>query len=219
MTFSADDLPEEGRIVEAMLADVGKGVAPVAALESTKRPPGRPFGSKNVPKPLADTVPAGPKPASIDVPDTQLPRRRGRALGSRNRKPEANVTSEQLADMIIMGHTLAASMISPAAGISEKDAKKIGDAMIPVMEDFGIVVVGKVVHILALLAVIVVVEAPIVIGVVTSAQQQALARRSGQNLVTNTVREEPMSSTTPGPASSVSFVSQQLGVETGAPNS
>lgn len=184
-----------------------------AAFAKIPRRRGRPPGSRNKPKdtePLQNVQPNIPEGATGDV-SSPAARKRAR----RKAQADEPVTAEQLADVISMAHTLAEGMIGPGAHINPEDAKKIAIAAVPVLDDWGVAVAGKVVHLVALVAAITVVEVPIGMRIMQTMAEQARINREGRGQMV-------MTAATPTPQAPVvnpqaSEVAAMTGVEVGLP--
>ena len=179
----------------------------VAALPKRR---GRPPGSKN------RVTGAEPKNVEPFGPEPQTTRRRGRPPGSRS-KP-VSVTPDDVSDALMFTHEMLAAFLGPEARITEDQARRIADRAVPVAEDFGVVVVGKVAHIVLLVAAIVSVEAPVAIGVVLKAQAQAQARKSGQ-ITLNAPTAPTASPASPiAPGVDIEALSRMTGIAVGGAN-
>ena len=190
-------------IVNDMISDIGKepvAVSPDTFVFTTPTPEpvrrrGRPPGSTNAPK-------------NVGLPDdisNPLPKRGP----GRPRKSTANpLTKDQLSRLIFGTHEAAGAAISPAAKIDKEQADAIAEAMLPVFEDFGLVVAGKVAHLIMLIAVVGMVEVPVAIAVATDARTKMLEARNR----THTIGAPAVLATvTPYD------IARQVGVEVGAP--
>lgn len=199
-------MADEDPIVSSMLEDLAAGKAvPNFPTEPT------PIRTR---KPRSDAgVPRGPRNVPIDVAGEGLPVR-----GRRTRKATAEpISKKSLADIIEGAHKTAGVMISDKAGIKREDAERIADAMAPVIEDYGIVLASKVVHLVALAAVVVAVEGPIVASVIMDQQDKARIARERRNQTTiEGIATAPPSSN--GTATRPVDLASILGVEAGGPN-
>ena len=181
---------------------------------------GRPPGSRNKPQNLSDVAPAAPKNASLPEAafvEDSLPRR-----GRRPRKPVNNLTPDQIADIILMAHTMGVTMIGPEAAIDPVAARRMADAMVPVMDDFGVQVAGKVVHVVVLVAALVAIEGPIALNVL-QAQQRKAAQRVPGTMRTPAVAPSSAPGASNGQTSAAPtpdiarIIAAQTGLEVGAP--
>ena len=163
---------------------------------------GRPPGSKNRPK----DVQPGDAAFAEDLPT----RRRGRPPGQK-------LTPKQVADLALMAHTLAAGSLGPSVAISEEQAEALGDAIVPVLEDFGVRVASKVVHIVVLVTTLVMVEGPILVNVARDTQKRVAEQRVQAQ--TNASIPRPAASNGQVPTlQSPADIAQWRGIEVGAPN-
>ena len=180
------------------------------AVASLPKRRGRPPGSRN--------RVTGAEPKNVE-PLGPEPKRRGRPPGS-GRGKAVSVTPDDVSDVLMFTHEMLAAFLGPSARITEEQAKRIADRAVPVAEDFGVVVVGKVAHIALLLAAIVSVEAPVAIGVMLQAQAQAQARKSGQMTVnapaSGGVATAPTSPIAPGV--DIDALSKMTGIAVGGAN-
>lgn len=180
---------------------------------------GRPPGSRN-------------KPKNVGVPQydegTTLPTR-----GTRTRRPRVQkLTPKQVADLALMGHQMAAASLGPKAAISEEQAEALGEAIVPVLEDYGVVLASKVVHLVVLITTLVMVEGPVVMGVMNDMQRQAQERKQAAQMgrvlqlhPTEPEREAKVEAPRPWPPEPVitdrrfvDTVARYSGVEVGSPN-
>lgn len=200
--------------------------SPLSAEESASPQPtptpirrrGRPPGSRNKPRDLSDVEPAAPKNAPVaDVAfaeESPLPRRGGR----RPRKQASNITPDQIADIITMAHTMGEAMVGPEAHIDPVAARRMADAMVPVMDDFGVQVAGKIVHVAVLIAAIVTIEGPIAYNVL-QAQQRKVAQRAAPGTARMAAPSSaPGTNGQAAPQPDIArIIAQQTGLEVGAP--
>lgn len=203
------DSTTENPIVTSMLDDLaaGKAVPDMTTLSGEPTP----FRQRRTRSDAGQ--PRGPRNVPIGEGLEDLPVR-----GRRTRKPTVEpISKASLADIIVGAHGAAEVFISPKAGISRPDAERIADAMAPVVADYGIVLAAKVVHLIALMAVVVAVEGPIAANVIMDMQDKAKAARARQVNSTNPPIGMAAGSVnaTPEPVS----ISRILGVEAGPPNS
>lgn len=193
-------------LVNDMISDIGKEPVSVPAdtfvfsspaPEAPRR--GRPRGSTNAPK-------------NVGLPDdisNPLPKRGPGSRGPRKSTATA-LTKDQLSRLIFGTHEAAGAAISPAAKIDKEQADAIAEVMLPVFEDFGLVVAGKVAHLIMLVAVIGMVEVPVAMAVATEARNQMLAARNNTQHM-NIGAPAALSVVTP------QDISRIVGVEAGAP--
>lgn len=178
-------------------------VSRAPASEDAPRRRGRPPGSKNRPKDV--------QPGDAAFADDLPVRRRGRPPGQK-------LTPKQVSDLALMAHTLAAQSLGPSAAISEEQAEALGEAIVPVLEDFGVRVASKVVHLVVLVTTLAMVEGPVLVGVARDAQARVTQQRV-QAQTNASVPRPPASNGQVAPnLQSPVDIAQWRGIEVGAPN-
>lgn len=173
---------------------------------------GRPPGSKNKPKDIPT-----PEYVADEIGSATLPQRR------RGRRPVEKLTPKQVADMVKMAHALAAANLGPKANISDTEAEALGEAIVPVLEDYGVRVASKIIHIVVLATTVAMVEGPVVLGIAKDMTErnrnaQAEAHMRTLTAVPNTPNKEPEQKPWPPEPIYTERVAQLSGVEVGAPN-
>lgn len=153
--------------------------------EPVKLPPPPPRQS-----PKAAT-PKAPKPANVVDYEPVSSSRRRRRTGGSSSEPVALPTSsgsnysttaltgEHVASIIKMTHAIGSTVLGPAFTIDDDSAKMIGDAAMPVLEDFGVQVASRAVHMLMLVSTVAMIEGPIMMGVWLEMKSRAEAQRLG----------------------------------------
>jgi len=169
----------------AKIATVGtesersKGTNP----EPVKLPPFRPDSPRKA-------EPKAPKEAPVHDYEARTPgRRRGRGAGNQQAPinlPANTVTGgttalngEHVASLLKMTHAVGATVLGPAFSISDESARAIGDAALPVLEDFGVAVASRAVHLLMLVSTVAMIEGPIMLTVYADMKARAESQRSG----------------------------------------
>lgn len=200
---SLEDFGDLKRAAEAQLAaqdvNIEAPKAPSRPQEPVKLPPMR-----TVPSPRQAT-PKAPKDANVADYEPRSPSRRRRSGGSAEpvSLPTATpstttaLNGDHVAALLTMVHTVGSTVLGPSFSIPPESAKAIGDAALPVLEDFGVAVASRAVHLLMLVATITMVEGPIVLTVVNDMKMRAEMQRSGLSTMTmsgapfGTQRQEP----------------------------
>lgn len=173
--FAALEQAAEKQRIEAATIDPIK--------EPVKLPPPRPR-----PSPAA-AAPVSPK--SADVTDYE-PKVRGRrrtaappptpvSLPTGGPSGTSALTGEHVASLLEMTHAIGATVLGPAFSIPHESAVKIGEAAMPVLEDFGVQVASRAVHLLMLVSTVFMIEGPIMAGVWMEMQARAQRERTGMS--------------------------------------
>ena len=218
-------------MTEEHLADMQAPPAPAAAVDENRllalargmmgnSPPparrGRPPGSRNRPK---DGSEPGPRDVGIDPEISETA-----STGTRRRRttrPSASspITPKQVADLMVSSHLMAAALVGPAAMITPEQGQQIGDALVPVLEDWGVVVASKALHIVMLVAALAMVEGPVAVNVMTSMRERAKAAAAQRGSMTASGPAQPMvvNNNGNGQAYDAAAVARALGVELGQP--
>lgn len=178
---------------------------------------GRPPGSRNKPK---DGSEPGPRDVGIDPEISETASTGARRRRTSTRSASSPVTPKQVADLMVSSHLMAAALVGPAAMITPEQGQQIGDALVPVLEDYGVVVASKVLHLVMLLAAVAMVEGPVAINVMTSMRERAKAAAAQRGSMTATGPvQQPTGASNNGNTQvyDAAAVARALGVELGQP--
>lgn len=184
-----EDFEQLAKVAEAQIANEISPKHPAIdpLKEPVKLPPPRPRVSPRQAEPKA--------PKAADVPDYEpasTTRRRRRAGGSgepvalpsAGPSTKTELTGEHVASLIKMTHAVGSTVLGPAFSISDESAKAIGDAAMPVLEDFGVQVASRAVHLLMLVSTVAMIEGPIMMTVYMDMRARAEMQRSGLSTMT-----------------------------------
>jgi hypothetical protein len=215
-------VPEGGETPDeaALMAKVREMFA--GGTPAPRRGPGRPRKTPPVVDPNAPlNVPVDPDIAhSAPTPGSR--RRRSTKAPA---QPVVPVTAAQVSNLLVSSHDMASIFLGAGVKITKEQGDMIGEALIPVLDDWGVVVAGKLVHLLVLVAAISMVEGSVAIRVISEAQTAAKARRSGTTTQRGPAQtpEEQAASPFGAPVSYLQpdydpeAVARELGIEVGGP--
>ena len=159
--------------------------------------------------------PQAPREASVTdaEPEPRVRRRRGgRATTGEpvvSAAPRQSLESKHIAGLLQMTHAVGSTVLGPSFTITEEQATAIGEAALPVLEDFGIQMASRAVHLMALLATVGMIEGPIMLNVWMDMKERAERQRSGTST---------MSVGSPGrptPLTDAEVIAQMTGVQVG----
>ncbi len=179
--------------------------------EPVKLPPPRIFDSPR------QAAPKAPKEAPVADYEARPAgrRRRPQAASSAPQLPTGGggpsttaLNGEHVAALLKMTHAVGATVLGPAFAISDESARAIGDAALPVLEDFGVAVASRAVHLLMLVSTVAMIEGPIMLTVYADMKNRAEMQRAG--LSTMAMSQGPATTT-----DIASAISQATGVMVG----
>lgn len=157
--------------------------------DEVKLPPPPP---RNSPR---DATPKAPKEAIPASYEAATPRRRRRSSGGNDSATTIGIPAatpaiptslgpEHIASLLQMAHAVGSTVLGPSFLLDKQSAEAIGAAAIPVLDDFGVVVAGKIVHVMMLVATVGMIEGPIFAGVWLEMRRRAEARMPGATAMT-----------------------------------
>lgn len=159
--------------------------------------------------------PVAPREAGVTdaEPEPRVRRRRGgRATTGEpvvSAAPRQSLESKHIAGLLQMTHAVGSTVLGPSFTITEEQATAIGEAAIPVLEDFGIQMASRAVHLMALLATVGMIEGPIMLNVWMDMKERAERQRSGVSTMT------VGSPVKPAPLTDAEVIAQMTGVQVG----
>lgn len=149
-------------------------------------------------------IPKGPKEAGVPEYDVRPGGRRARSkasapapvslpTGATPTGQTTQLTGEHVASLLKMTHAIGATVLGPTFSIPDESAKAIGDAALPVLEDFGIAVASRAVHLMMLVSTVAMIEGPIILTTMESMRRKAQMERGGYSAMamgSDTMTEE-----------------------------
>lgn len=121
-------------------------------------------------------------PREVGVDTDSLPVRRGRPRKVDPNKP-VPPSQQEIANLLTMAHIVGSTVMGPEFMITKEQSDAIAKAAVPVIEDFGVAVAGKALHLLTLGAAIITIEGPILMKTVESMQRRANSQRDAHMVV------------------------------------
>lgn len=153
--------------------------------EPVKLPPFRPVEGPRA------AAPKAPKEAPVHEYEARTP---GRRRGAKSQATPANpttlptggagpsttaLTGEHVASLLKMTHAIGATVLGPSFAIPDESARAIGDAALPVLEDFGVAMASRAVHLMMLVSTVAMIEGPILLTVFNDMKTRAQINRTG----------------------------------------
>ena len=172
-----DDLKARAEKQMAQTASIDPVKDPV------KLPPPRAFDSPR------QATPRAPKPVSIPEYEAEAPGRRRRRTAASNPTPVTLPTAspsttealngDHIARLLGLVHMAGSTILGPEFAISQESAKEIGDAAMPVLEDFGVHAASRAIHLLMFVSTVAFIEGPIAFTAINAMRARANMRDTG----------------------------------------